>query len=171
VSAGDSGEEMDMPCGQPTEGETGGISESRGKQLTSADKKGKDNPTDMQAIMSCIKDMFREIRENRKESEKSAKELEENMTKGREERNKRIKMFRKIREENRKESDKRAKEYNKRLESISVVHKREMLSSMNQVASDVEQRTDRKSEAVNKEISQITEYQRTVSSTDRESTE
>jgi hypothetical protein len=66
-------------------------------------------------------------------------------------------MFREIREEFRKESEKRAKEFNERLESIFGVHKREMLSSMNQVASDVELRTDQKIEAMNIQISQITE--------------
>ncbi|XP_023702640.1 uncharacterized protein LOC111861912 [Cryptotermes secundus] len=131
-SGGDSEGEMDMQCGQPTEGDTGGISESRGEQLTSADKKGKDDQIDMQAIMSCMKEMFREIRENRKESEE-------------------------IREEFRKEGERRAKEFNERLENIFVVHKREMLSSMNQIASDVELRTDRKMEAMNREISLITE--------------
>jgi hypothetical protein len=55
------------------------------------------------------------------------------------------------------------------MESTFVGYRREM-SSMNQIASDVEQRTDQKIEAMNKEI-EITEYQRTVSSTGRESTE
>jgi hypothetical protein len=142
-SGGDSGEETSMQCGQPTEDETGGSSESRGEHLTSPDKNSKDNPIDMQSIMSYMKEMFREIRENRKESEKIREENRKDSEK--------------IREELRKESEKIANEFNGRLESILVVHKREMLSSMNQIASDVELRADRKIGVMNKEISQIAE--------------
>jgi hypothetical protein len=66
---------------------------------------------DMQAMLTCIKEMFRE------ESEKMVKEWE----------------------------------------NMFVVHTREIVSSMSQIASDVEQRTDQKIEAVSKEISLITD--------------
>jgi hypothetical protein len=106
----DSEEVMDMQCGQQIEWETDGISESRGERPTSTDKNGKDNPTDVQTIMLCMKEMFREIR---KENEK-------------------------MREEFRKESEKRAKEWNERMESIFAIHERGILSSLNQTAREVE---------------------------------
>jgi glutamate-1-semialdehyde aminotransferase len=124
IEGGDLGEDIDMPCGQLTEGETGRSNESSEKELISGDKEGKDNPIDMQAMLACIKEMFRE------ESNKMAKKLEENM-------------------------NRKFQEYNESLENMFVVNTREMLSSMNHIASEVEQRTDRKIEAVSEEISLI----------------
>jgi hypothetical protein len=75
-----------MQCGQPIEWETDGISESRGERPTSTDKNGKDNPTDVQTVMLCMKEMFREIREeNRKENEKVREEFRKENEKMREE--------------------------------------------------------------------------------------
>jgi hypothetical protein len=159
-SGGDSEEVMDMQCGQPTEGETGEFSESKGELPTSADKKEKDNTIDIQAIMSFMKEM----------SEKSNKIMEKS-DKIMEESNKRMEMFRKNREENeknrkeneksreefRKESEKRAKEHKEWMERMFGVHEREILSPTNQIASDIEQSTDRKREAETREISTISE--------------
>jgi DNA repair exonuclease SbcCD ATPase subunit len=136
----DSEEVMDMQCGQPIEWETDGISESRGEHPTSTDKNGTDNPTDVQTIMLCMKEMFREIREENEKIREEFRTENEKMS-----------------EEYRKENEKRAKEWNERLESIFVIHERGILSSLNQTAREVELKTDRMIEAVNKEIRQITE--------------
>jgi hypothetical protein len=170
-SGEDSEEVMDVQCGQPIEWETDGISESRGERPTSTDKNGKDNPTDVQTIMLCMKEMFREFREkNRKEKVKIREEIrkenekirEEIREENRKEKEKSREEFRKenekLRGEFRKESEKRAKEQNEKLESIFGIHERRVLSSLNQTAREVELKTDRMIEAVNKEIRQITEY-------------
>jgi hypothetical protein len=53
-SGGDLEEYMDVPCGQLTEGETGRLNESSGKKTASADKEGKGNSIDMQAMLTCL---------------------------------------------------------------------------------------------------------------------
>jgi hypothetical protein len=160
-SGGDSEEVTDMQCGQPTEGEIGGIRESRGEQATSADKKEKDNTIDMQTILSFMREMREE---SRKESEKNERSREEN-NKRTEEMFREIREIRKeneknreeIREEFRKDREKRAKEHKEWMERMFGVHEREILSPTNQIASDVEQSTDRKSEAETRGISTISE--------------